>query len=63
MLAGEASLGGSRIGKPQIVETELAGKPGLLVASEQRTSTSDVCPFGKPGTPPVIVFRNGIKLG
>src|SRR5450432_921633 len=46
----------------QIVETELRGKPRLIVADELRNRLGDVGPLGEAVSPPFVVFVNGMKL-
>ncbi len=47
----------------QVVEAEVSRKVWLQVAFEQRLRFCDICPFGEPLAPPVVILRRWDETG
>src|SRR5262249_52478095 len=55
-------LRGSRLRNSQIVEPEISGEMGLVVAGEERFRLGNISPFGEPRSPPKVILRNRMEL-
>ena len=61
--ASQIRLGLANLGQAEVVKTQVRWQVGLLMACEIGLGPADIGPFGKALAPPVVVFRNGMKLG
>jgi len=59
---GQIDLSSDGLAQAQIVKSEFTGQVRLLVPGKQRGRFHDRTPLGKPLAPPVVVFRNRMKL-
>ena len=59
---GETGLRGPCLWEPEIVETKIGRQIGLTMPSEKWLGLYGIGPFGKPFSPPFIVFWNRMVL-
>src|SRR5215472_2121063 len=60
---GHFGLGGTGLGHAEIVEAEVGWDVRLVVTRKHGHGLSHVGPLGEASSPPLVVFRNGVKLG
>ena len=60
---GQIRLGLTAFGQTEIVEAQIRGDVGLIVAAEARAGLADVGPLGEARPPPFVILRNGVVLG
>ena len=63
MAAGKISLRPPGFRHAEIVVAEIGRDVRLMVARKERLGLADVRPLGEALPPPLIVLRNGMKLG
>jgi hypothetical protein len=63
IFGGKLCLGYSCFFEPEIIEAQVSRYLRLIVSFETRSCRGNADPFGKPFTPPQVIFRNGVVLG
>ena len=62
VLTGKRGLLLAYLGHPQVVETELSGQMGLVMAREERLCPDHIGPLGESRLPPLVVLRDRMEL-
>src|SRR5882724_4549483 len=62
IFGGKLRLRRACLGEPQIIKTQIGGQVGLVMAWEFRPCLGDIRPFRKAFSPPLVIFRDRMKL-